>query len=75
MGTFKNSVIHDYIRQMCPDEKSLRLAEKNFMHSLAGSVVATYVLGVADRHPSNVMLTHKGQFFHIDYGNILGKFK
>jgi phosphatidylinositol kinase/protein kinase (PI-3 family) len=35
--------------------KHLRAYENRFMTSLAGQCVATYVIGVRDRHPSNFM--------------------
>ena len=55
--------------------ESLEKARDIYSRSTAGYSIASYVLGLGDRHPSNIMVRTKGELFHIDFSHFLGNFK
>lgn len=74
-GAFDVKSLATYLRTHNPTDTLYKKAVDNFFHSCAAYVVATYVLGVGDRHNDNIMITLDGHLFHIDFGHILGNFK
>ncbi|KAL5007561.1 hypothetical protein ScPMuIL_016367 [Solemya velum] len=71
-GSFKDSSIKDWLQKHNPTELEYQKAVENFTYSCAGYCVATYVLGVCDRHNDNIMLKQTGHMFHIDFNRFLG---
>ncbi|EGD81356.1 phosphoinositide 3-kinase [Salpingoeca rosetta] len=68
-------VLDKWIRDKNPTDTEYNQACTNFMLSCVGYSIATYVLGIADRHNDNIMVKESGQLFHIDFGHFLGNWK
>uniref|UniRef100_A0A3B4B768 Uncharacterized protein n=1 Tax=Periophthalmus magnuspinnatus TaxID=409849 RepID=A0A3B4B768_9GOBI len=75
-GAFKNDALFEWLKSKCPLQE---ITVETFVKSCAGYCVATYVLGIGDRHNdivwSNAMSLSVGNLFHIDFGHILGNWK
>ena len=73
-GAIKKETLKDFLSEHNPEDQ-FEKALDNFTRSCAGYCVATYILGIADRHNGNIMMTRTGHLFHIDFGHFLGNFK
>eukprot|EP00117_Sycon_ciliatum_P042199 scpid14506/ scgid4649/ Phosphatidylinositol 4-phosphate 3-kinase C2 domain-containing subunit alpha; Phosphoinositide 3-kinase-C2-alpha len=71
-GSFKDSALLSWLSHHNTTPNDLRLAVENFTRSCAGFCVATYILGVCDRHNDNIMIRRSGHLFHIDFSKFLG---
>lgn len=71
-GSFKDEPIARWIQKYNTGDESYHQAVDNFTASCAGYCVATYVLGIGDRHNDNIMIKRSGHLFHIDFAKILG---
>lgn len=74
-SAFNKASLLNWLKAQNPDDDILDQAIERFTLSCAGYCVATYVLGIADRHSDNILIKSNGQILHIDFGHILGKFK
>lgn len=74
-SAFKKGSLLAWLKEHNTTDEQLKRAITEFTYSCAGYCVATYVLGIADRHSDNIMVKKTGQLFHIDFGHILGHFK
>ncbi|EGG14122.1 phosphatidylinositol-4,5-diphosphate 3-kinase [Cavenderia fasciculata] len=74
-AAFKLDPLANWLHEHNKTDAEYQKAVDTFILSCAGYCVATYVLGIGDRHNDNLMCTKLGRLFHIDFGHFLGNYK
>ncbi|KAJ4819102.1 Phosphatidylinositol 4-kinase [Rhynchospora pubera] len=60
-----------YIAKYEENSQNFKLAQRNFVESMAGYSILCYLLQVKDRHNGNLLIDEEGHIIHIDFGFML----
>jgi phosphatidylinositol kinase/protein kinase (PI-3 family) len=71
LQSFSKYPIKKWICDANPGKEATAVAIDAFTRSCAGCCVATYVIGIGDRHNDNIMLTKQGYVFILLFSTIL----
>lgn len=66
-----NNLREHFLESYGNGTREFKIAQQNFVQSLAGYSLVCYLLAIKDRHNGNILIDREGHLIHIDYGFIL----
>ncbi|KAH7520837.1 hypothetical protein FEM48_Zijuj08G0188300 [Ziziphus jujuba var. spinosa] len=60
-----------FVAKYQENSPTFKLAQRNFVESMAGYSLVCYLLQVKDRHNGNLLMDEEGHIIHIDFGFML----
>lgn len=69
--TLNSSILNFILKHN--EYKTINDIRMQLIETVASASLFSYTIGVGDRHMRNMMITEDGEFFHIDFGYMLGQ--